>query len=98
MSTLVFDTVDDLVSKIKLPPKMAKTVADLMDVAEDMFATPGSGPAKKRWVRDTVVDLFSKVDIKGLPNWIENPLKEALVEGLIEIVWELLYKRRVIGA
>jgi len=62
-----------------------------MDLAEELFG-PGSGAKKKAWVRAALLDAARSVDVPSIPNWIENPAKEALVDFLIEVVWGLHFK------
>jgi hypothetical protein len=63
-----------------------------MGIAEDLYG-PGTGVAKKRWVRAAMLDALRSVDVPKVPDWIENPLKEALVDFLIDVVWSLQFQR-----
>jgi hypothetical protein len=79
-------------SELDLPQWLVPTLHRLMDLAEAMF-DPHTGPAKKRWVKAALLDAASSVDIRKIPNWIEDPTKEALVDFLVEVVWSLHFRR-----
>ncbi len=87
-------------STLKLPAWIAPTLQRLMGLAEEIFG-PGTGATKKAWVRTALLDAAKAVDIPSIPNWIENPAKEALVDFLIEVVWGLHFQppdfMRVVG-
>lgn len=78
---------------LALPTWLLPTVRDLMNLAERMLGN-GTGPAKKRWVKAAMLDALRAVDVPGVPNWIEEPTKEALVGFLIEVVWALHFQSR----
>ncbi len=78
-------------SKINLPAWLPGTVKKLMNLAEEVFG-PGTGATKKAWVRAALLDAAKAVDIPSIPNWIENPAKEALVDVIIEVVWGLHFQ------
>ena len=78
-------------STIKLPNWLLPNLHKLMDLAEEIFG-PGTGATKKAWVRSALLDAAKAVDIPSIPNWIENPAKEALVDFLIEVVWGLHFQ------
>lgn len=78
-------------SKIKMPSWLPTTLHDLMNVAEELFG-PGTGAAKKRWVKAAVLDALKAVDVPNVPAWIEEPAKAALVDFLIEVIWSLHFR------
>lgn len=78
-------------SLIKLPSWLLPNLHRLMSLAEDLFGS-GTGAAKKRWVRAALLDALRSVDVPKVPDWIENPAKEALVDFLIEVVWSLHFR------
>ncbi len=78
---------------LALPTWLLPTVRDLMTLAERMLGS-GTGPAKKRWVKAAMVHALREVDVPGVPVWVEEPAKEALVGFLIEVVWGLHFQRR----
>lgn len=75
-------------TKIKLPDWLTPNIRSLMNIAEELFGS-GSGAKKKAWVRQAALSAAKQVDIPQIPNWIEDPAKEALVDFLIEVVWGL---------
>ena len=83
-------------SQIKLPTWLMPTTKNLMDLAEELFG-PGTGEAKKAWVRNALLDAAKAVDLPNIPNWIENPAKAALVDFLIEVVWGLHFQEPNLG-
>ncbi|MFN7146881.1 MAG: hypothetical protein ACK4YP_24110 [Myxococcota bacterium] len=83
-------------SALKLPSWLLPTLHRLMGLAEDLFG-PGTGAAKKRWVKAALLDALRSVDVPNVPDWIENPAKEALVEFLIEVVWSLHFQGPNLG-
>ena len=78
-------------SKINLPAWLPGTVKKLMNLADEIFG-PGTGATKKAWVRQALLDAAKAVDIPSIPNWIENPAKEALVDVIIEVIWGLHFQ------
>ena len=75
----------------KFNPWVVRTTKSLMEKAEETFTEPQAGEKKKEWVTKMLDDALDKVDVAKIPNWIEDPLKDLLVEFLIEIVWHVLY-------
>ena len=76
-----------------LNPWLVKKTKKLMEKAELIYAEPNTGEQKKEWVTDCLNQALDKVDVAKIPNWIEDPLKDLLVDFLIEIVWHLLYSK-----
>jgi hypothetical protein len=77
----------------KLNPWLVKKTKSLMEQAETKFMEPQAGEQKKEWVTTCLQQALDKVDVAKIPNWIEDPLKDLLVDFLIEIVWHLLYSK-----
>jgi hypothetical protein len=78
---------------LHLPTWILPTLRDLMGVAERMLGS-GTGARKKRWVKAAMLEALREVDVPGVPVWIEEPAKEALVSFLIEVVWGLHFQPR----
>lgn len=76
---------------LNLPIWLLPTLRDLMGVAERMLGS-GTGAKKKRWVKVAMLEALREVDVPGVPAWIEEPAKEALVGFLIEVVWGLEFR------
>lgn len=76
-----------------IPPWLGQTVQQLMKVAEGLFG-PGTGKAKKRWVRSALMDAAQSVDLPKIPGWAESPAKEAIVDMAIEVLWSANFQRK----
>jgi hypothetical protein len=82
---------------VNLPIWLLPTLRDLMGVAERMLGS-GTGARKKRWVKAAMLEALREVDVPGVPAWVEEPAKEALVGFLIEVVWGLHFQPRAAAA
>ncbi len=78
-------------TNLKLPSWLIHALTTLMQTAEGVFSRPRSGVKKKAWVKQAALDLLAQVDLPGIPDTIEPPLKEAMVEVAIEVIWALLF-------
>jgi hypothetical protein len=74
-----------------LPPELVDTVKAAMLLAEQQFSGT-EGVKKKEFVKNRVKDASKKLDLKALPSWLEEPIREAVVVVIIEVVWNLLFK------
>jgi hypothetical protein len=74
-------------SGVKLPPWLVHAAETLIDTAESSFCGEKRGADKKAWVRQTLIELAKKADVKAIPNWIEDPVKELVIDLLIEVLW-----------
>lgn len=77
----------------KLHPWMIDITANLMKTAENAFPQH-TGNQKKAWVKKCLNDALDTVDVKKIPNWIEDPLKDVLVDFLIEILWNVALTKK----
>ena len=82
----------------KLNPWLVKKTRFLMEQAEEKFTEGRSGEQKKAWVTSCLHKALDQVDVAKIPNWIEDPLKDLLVDFLIEIVWHVMYAKDEDGA
>jgi hypothetical protein len=74
-----------------LPPELVEAVKAAMVLAEQQFS--GTEGAKKReFVKTKVKEAAKKLDLKSLPSWLEEPIREAVVSVIIEVTWNLLLK------
>ncbi len=78
-------------NNLKLPSWLIQGITTLMQTAEDLFTGTKTGAAKKAWVKQATLDLLEKINIAVIPDFIEPPLKEAMVEVAIEVIWALLF-------
>jgi hypothetical protein len=68
-----------------------EAVKAAMFLAEQQFS--GTEGAKKReFVKAKVKDAAKKLDLKSLPSWLEEPIRDAVVSVIIEVTWNLLLK------
>lgn len=76
-----------------LPPELVEAIKAAMDLAEQQFS--GAEGAKKReFVKTKAKEAAKKVDLKGVPSWLEEPIRDAVVTVIIEVIWNLLFKDR----
>ena len=80
----------NLLQNLKLPSEFIQSVSNLMDVAEMIFGAK-SGEQKKAWVKNAALDLAAKIDIPVLPEAIERPLEEMVIDMVIEVLWAMLF-------
>ena len=74
-----------------LPPELVEAVKAAMDLAEQQFS--GAEGAKKReFVKGKVKEAAKRLDLKQLPSWLEEPIRDAVVTVIIEVCWNLLFK------
>lgn len=74
-----------------LPPELVEAVKAAMLLAEQQFS--GKEGAKKReFVKGKVRDAAKRLDLKSLPSWLEEPIRDAVVSVVIEVCWNLLIK------
>ncbi len=78
-------------NNLKLPSWLIQGLTSLMQTAEALFSAPKSGPSKKAWVKAAALDLLEKIDLPAIPDVIEQPIKEALIDVAIEVIWALLF-------
>lgn len=86
----------EVVSKLGSEVVNEKTVTlvrSLMETAEVIFDKPKSGAEKKKWVKEMAIEAGRKIDIKWLPNFIENPIKDGIISIVIDVLWALLFKK-----
>lgn len=84
-------------SELNLPSWLPSAIRQLMETAEVIFGE-GTGDQKKAWVTAAAVSLVEKVDIKWLPDAIEDTLLEGIVSLAIEILWALYFSNDAVLA
>ena len=76
----------------KLDPAFVEAVRAAMVEVEAKF--PGrDGPAKRAFVREQVKEAAKKIDLKGMPSWLEEPVRDAVIYVVIETIWTLLFRK-----
>ena len=74
-----------------LPPELVEAVKTAMELAEQQF-TGAEGAKKREFVKGRVKDAAKKLDLKQLPSWLEEPIRDAVVSVIIEVCWNLVFK------
>lgn len=70
-----------------VPEVLLEAAPALIKLAEQLMQGPGRGPEKKRFVRDALKALARAHDWPQVPDLIEHPLEDALVEGVVQFVF-----------
>ena len=74
-----------------LPPELVEAVKAAMMLAEQQLS--GQEVAKKReFVKGKVKEAAKRLDLKSLPSWLEEPIRDAVVSVIIEVCWNLVIK------
>ena len=77
----------------KIDAAFIEMVRSTMQDAESVL--PGkSGAEKKAWVKNKVTEAAKKIDLKGIPGFLENIVRDALVGVIVDSVWALVFKKK----
>ncbi len=77
----------------RIEPSLVETIRAAMFDAEKTLPTkPGSD--KKTWVKEQVRDAVKHIDLKKVPPFLEEPIKDAVVSVIIDVVWALVFKKK----
>jgi len=83
--------------KFKLnPPSLDPVFIDAVQAAmRDVEAKfPGkTGSAKREWVREQVLVAAKKVKLEGVPTWLEEPVRDAVIYVVLETLWTVLFRK-----
>lgn len=63
----------------------------LIDQAED-YLGHADGKTRKQWVKDTLKSVARAHDVEGIPDWIERPAEDLLIDLVIECVFSLKFR------
>jgi len=74
-----------------LPPELVEAVKAAMMLAEQQL-TGQEGAKKREFVKARVKEAAKRLDLKSLPSWLEEPIRDAVVSVVIEVCWNLLIK------
>lgn len=77
---------------VQPPAWLRPATTTLMDLAEQLFGG-ASGPRKRAWVRTALRELARTIDVPGLPEGIERAVEDALIDVVIEAIWEVRFRR-----
>ena len=78
-------------------PRIDARFVDLVRVAmiDAESILPGKGGAeKKAWVKDKVKDAAKSIDLKKVPSFLEDPIRDALISVVVDVVWALAFKKK----
>jgi len=78
---------------IKIPGWLPGAADLLIDQAEE-FLGEKDGKTRKQWVMDSLKGIARTHDLKGVPDWIERPLEDAVISLVIEAIFALKFKTR----
>ena len=77
----------------RIDPALVETVRLAMQDAE--AALPGkSGADKKAWVKSKVKDAVQHVDLKKVPGFLEDPIKDAVAGVIVDVVWATVFRKK----
>jgi hypothetical protein len=77
---------------LKIDPRFVEIVREKMQDAETLI--PGkSGADKRDWVKSKVMPEAQKIELKGVPEWLQSIVRDAIVYVVIEVVWALLFRK-----
>jgi hypothetical protein len=77
----------------KIDPKMVDLIRTAMVDADSVL--PGkTGSDKKTWVKLRVRDAVSHVDLKKVPAFLEEPIKDAVVGVIIDVIWAVAFQKK----
>lgn len=78
----------------KVDPEFVEIVRKAMLEADEKFLG-GRGDAKREWVRLQVMDAAKKLELGNVPSWLVDPVRDAVIYVIIEVVWALAFKKKV---
>lgn len=73
-----------------LPGWLAEAAETLIRTAERLIPGPSRGPGKKRWVTTALKKLAREHDIAAIPDWIETPAEDIIIDVVVELVFSTL--------
>jgi hypothetical protein len=74
----------------KISPETVETIRKLMVEANTVLASkPGSD--KKAWVKIQAKDAVKNMDLKKIPAFLEDPIKEAVIGVVVDVTWALVF-------
>lgn len=74
-----------------LPPELVEAIKAAMMLAEQQL-TGQEGAKKREFVKTRVKEAAKRLDLRSLPSWLEEPIRDAVVSVIIEVCWNLLIK------
>lgn len=77
----------------QIDPEFVEVVRKAMLEAEEKFLG-GRGEAKREWVRLQVMEAAKNLNLGNVPGWLADPVRDAVVYVIIEVVWAMAYRKR----
>lgn len=81
----------------ELPDWFPEKVGELILQAERLFDGPGRGLERRRWVIEQAQMLLRRHNFKKIPDWIEMPVKDLLVEVVVDALFSFMRSQGWIG-
>jgi hypothetical protein len=72
---------------VQIPRWLVDAAPLVINQAEQLIQGPGRGRQKKAYVRDALRSLARNHDIEQIPDWVETPVENALIDILVEVVF-----------
>lgn len=88
-----FDGAGMKLPSVRLPPWMSSGVSELIALAERLIPGTGRGPARKAWVKESLKKLLREHDLEAIPDWIEGPAEDLIVDVVVELVFSQLFRK-----
>lgn len=82
--------------EFEFPPIDAGLVETILSVMQEAeTALKGKpGAEKKAWVKAKARDAVQHIDLKKVPAFLEDPIKDAVVGVIIDVTWALVFKKK----
>lgn len=77
--------------EITIPGWLPGMADALIDQAEEHLIGT-SGKSKKAWVKDTLKAAARAHDVEFIPDWLEHPLEDGIIDLIIEAIFSLKFK------
>jgi hypothetical protein len=77
-------------SPIAIPPWLFDAANELIGTAEKLITGEKKGTNRKRWVTAGLRKLLREHNVEQIPDWIEKPAEELIVDVLVEVVFTAL--------
>jgi len=71
-----------------IAPDVIIQISNLTKEADVKFAS-GTNQHKKAWIKEKAMPLFAKVELKKIPSWLQQPIKEAAISIIVDSIWAL---------
>ncbi len=77
----------------RIDPRFIEMVRTAMIDADSIL--PGKpGSDKKTWVKEKVKDAAKNIDLKKVPGFLEDPIRDAVISVVVDVTWALVFKKK----